>query len=63
MLLLFHFVCFARGLADLCLKFPAKKDEHLYAKLSEALGVETKILGFQVYHLCSDLENDSDFHR
>ena len=41
---------FARGLTDLCLKLPARKDEHRYTKLPGALGMQTKFLGFQVFH-------------
>ena len=41
---------FARGMTDLCLKLPARKDEHRYTKLPGALGMQTKFLGFQVFH-------------
>lgn len=42
--------CFARGVTDLCLKLPARKDERRYTKLPGALGTQTKFLGFQVFH-------------
>ena len=46
----FFFFFFARGITDLCLELPARKDEHRYTKLPGALGMQTEFLGFQVFH-------------
>lgn len=46
------FCLFCKSCNKSCLTFPAGKDEHGCTKFSGTLGMRTKILGFQVYHLC-----------